>query len=74
MYMSHRKERQNKIYMYISYRIERQNSAVADPECKKNEPAHDKTNKITCAPNEDLDQPGHPPRLIRVFDMHLMGS
>ena len=22
---------------------------------------------MTCAPNEDSDQPGHPPRLIRVF-------
>ena len=28
---------------------------------------HDKTNKITCAPSEDSDQPGHPPSLIRVF-------
>ena len=31
------------------------------------EPLHDKTNKITCAPNEDSDQPEHPPRLIWVF-------
>ena len=30
-------------------------------------PPHDKTNKITCAPSEDSDQPGHPPSLIRVF-------
>ena len=28
---------------------------------------HDKTNKMTCAPSEDSDQPGHPPSLIRVF-------
>ena len=27
------------------------------------EPPHDKTNKMTCAPNEDSDQPEHPPRL-----------
>ena len=27
------------------------------------EPAHDKTNKMACAPSEDPDQPGHPPRL-----------
>ena len=27
----------------------------------------DKTNKMTCAPSEDSDQPGHPPRLIWVF-------
>ena len=28
---------------------------------------HDKTNKMTCAPSEDLDQPGNPPSLIRVL-------
>ena len=28
------------------------------------EPPHDKTNKMTCAPSEDSDQPGHPPSLI----------
>ena len=28
------------------------------------EPSHDKTNKMTCAPSEDSDQPGHPPSLI----------
>ena len=32
-----------------------------------NGPPHDKTNKMTCAPREDSGQPGHPPRLIRVF-------
>ena len=31
------------------------------------EPPHDKTNKMTCAPNEDSDQPGHQPRLIWIF-------
>ena len=31
------------------------------------EPVHDKTKKMTCAPSEDSDQPGHPPNLIRVF-------
>ena len=30
-------------------------------------PLHDKTNKMTCAPSEDSDQPGHPPSLISVF-------
>ena len=34
---------------------------------KKNEPPHDKTNKVACAPSEDSDMPGHPPSLIRVF-------
>ena len=32
----------------------------------KNEPPHDKTNKMTCAPSEDSDQPGHPPSLISI--------
>ena len=31
------------------------------------EPQHDKTNKMTCAPSEDTDQPGQPHSLIRVF-------
>ena len=35
--------------------------------CITFEPPRDKTNKITCAPSEDSDQPGHPPSLIRVF-------
>ena len=30
----------------------------------KNEPRHEKTNKMTFAPSEDSDQPGHPPSLI----------
>ena len=36
------------------------------------EPVNDKTNKITCAPSEDSDQPGHPPILIRVFAVRSM--
>ena len=32
-----------------------------------NEPPHDKTNKMACAPSENSDQPGHSPSLIRVF-------
>ena len=31
---------------------------------KKNEPAHEKINKMACAPSKDSDQPGHPPNLI----------
>ena len=38
------------------------------------EPQHYKTNKMTCAPSEDSDQPGHPPSLIRVFAVRTMGS
>ena len=36
-----------------------------------NEPPHDKINKVACAPNEDSDQPGYPPSLIRVFAVRL---
>ena len=38
------------------------------------EPPHDKTNKMTCAPSEDSDRPGHPPSLIRVFAVRSLGS
>ena len=30
-----------------------------------------KNNKMVCAPSEDSDQPGHLPRLIRVFAVHM---
>ena len=36
-----------------------------------NEPPHDKTNKMACAPSEDSDQPGHPPSLIKVFAVRM---
>ena len=35
---------------------------------------HDKPNKMTFVPSEDSDQPGHPPSLIRVFDVRSVGS
>ena len=38
-----------------------------------NEPHRNKTNKMTCAPSEDSDQPGHPPSLIRIFAVRSMG-
>ena len=37
-------------------------------------PPHDKTNKMTFAPSEDSDQPGHPSILIRFFAVCSMGS
>ena len=37
-----------------------------------NEQPHDKINKMTCAPSEESDQPGHPPSLIRVFTNKMM--
>ena len=36
-----------------------------------NEPPHDKTNIMACAPSEVSDQPGHPPSLISVFIVRL---
>ena len=36
-----------------------------------NEPPHDKTNKMACAPSEESDQPGHPPSLFRVFAVRM---
>ena len=34
------------------------------PGIVENEPPHDKTNKMTCVPSEDSDQPGNLPSLI----------
>ena len=39
-----------------------------------NESPRDKIKKMTYAPSEDSDQPGHLPSLIRVFAVGLMGS
>ena len=36
-----------------------------------NEPAHDKTYKMACAPSKDSDQPGHQPSLIGAFAVHM---
>ena len=36
-----------------------------------NEPQHDKTYRVACAPSEDSDQPGYPPSLIRVFAVRM---
>ena len=38
-----------------------------------NEPPHDKTSKMTCAPSEDSHQPGRPPSLIRIFAVNQLG-
>ena len=34
------------------------------------EPQDDKTDKMTCAPNKDTDQPGHPRSLISLRCPH----
>ena len=49
-------------------------AAYLDSRKKHFEPPHDQTNKMTFAPSEDSDQPGHPPSLIRVFAVRLIGS
>ena len=36
-----------------------------------NESEHNKAHKMTCAPSEDSDQPGHPHGLIRVFVVRM---
>ena len=38
---------------------------------KRNEPPHDKTNKMACASSKDSDQPGHLPSLITVITVHM---
>ena len=38
------------------------------------EPSHDKTNNMVFVTSEDSHQPGHPPNLIRVFAVRLVGS
>ena len=43
-------------------------------ELRINEPQHNKTNKMVCAPSEDSDQPGNPPSLIRVLAKDSVGS
>ena len=35
------------------------------------DPAHDKTYTMAYAPSEDSDDPGHLPRLIRVFAVRI---
>ena len=47
---------------------------VSDLLEKKHEPPRDNTNKLTCAPSENSDQPGHPPSLISVFAVRSVGS
>ena len=46
------------------------NSQVLLRDIKKIEPEHDKTNKMTCSPGKDSDQPGHPPILITLHCPH----
>ena len=47
---------------------------VAIKALSQDELQHEKTNKMTCAPSKDSDQPGHSLSLIRVFAVRSMGS
>ena len=44
-----------------SYHIKLQTKWYFNVKSIQYEPPHDKTNKMTGAPSEDSDQPGHPP-------------
>ena len=59
------------IQFYGDYKV---NMEKLDHRYSISEPPHDKTNKMTCAPSEDSNQPGHAPSLIRVFAVRSMGS
>ena len=50
-----------KLYVYIFKKKKKKIKEKEREDLKnnKNEPQHDKTNKMTCAPSEDSDQPGH---------------
>ena len=58
-------ERHKSFTLSVKYRLSRMIT---------NEPHRDKTNKMADAPSEDSDKPGHPPSLIRVSPVRLMGS
>ena len=49
-------------------------AAYLDSRKKHFEPPHDKIKKMAFAHSEDLDQPGYPPSLIRVFAVRSVGS
>ena len=49
---------------YFQHRI------LFETECVQYELPNDKTNKMTCAPSEDTDQPGHPLSLISLRCPH----
>ena len=61
-------------YMYFCRLIFCSNEGRYGDPTLKIELHRDKTNKMACAPSEDSDQPGHPPSLIRAFDVSFMGS
>ena len=64
------------LYILKSIQLWKQNNTLVSSYTfimwvESNEPPHEKTNKMACAPSEDSDQPGHPPSLIRVFTVRM---
>ena len=55
---------------YIQPAVKSNNSGNVILNLTKNEPPHNKTNEVACAPSEDSDQPGHPPSLISLRCPH----
>ena len=53
-------------YWHSSQRTPPWTAVTSGPEKVRNQFAHDKTNKMTCAPSEDSDQSGHAPSLISI--------
>ena len=49
-------------------------AVLPDVFVEENEPPHEKTNKMACAPSEDSDQPEHPPSLVRVLAVRMKKS
>ena len=76
------------MYNFTAIRGKKQTPEIFSRSCKRKkqknnstikmknkiEPPHDRTNNFACAPNEDSDQPGHPPSLIRVVAVRSVGS
>ena len=52
-----------KIYIQVTYPTDSSFFFLLE-KVKIFEPAHDKPNKMACAPSEDADQPGHQPGLF----------
>ena len=63
----HFKSIHNLIELYLNTAVSKTPTAAYFHHLNKNEPRHDKTIKMACAPSKDSDQPRHPPSLIRVF-------
>ena len=59
------------IHICVHFSMDLSKQMRISPLLLKNEPPHDKNNKMACAPSEDSDRPGHPPSPIRVFAVRM---